>query len=77
MPAGASFKKSMDSSILSSVEWTAELALRAARVDADLPRPDQEAQVQTRIDNGELPPEAINALRKSGYDVKHPAANSA
>lgn len=55
---------------LSVVPWTLDLALRAARVDIALPRPDQEAQIQSRIDSGLLAPEPISLLRRAGYAVR-------
>lgn len=74
MPAGEKWKQGMDGSVLSVVPWTAELALKAARVDAELPRPDQEAQIQAQIDAGGLGGDAVKALRAAGYDVQLPEA---
>ena len=51
------------------VPWTAELALMGARVDTELPKPVQEAQIEAKIAMGSLPPEAIQLLRDAGYAV--------
>lgn len=69
MADGQNWKNGMDGSVLSVVPMTAEVALRAARVDASLPRPDQEAEVQARIDEGLLGADAVKALRAAGFHV--------
>lgn len=54
---------------LKTLPWSADLALRAARVDRDLPKPDQEAMIEAKVAAGELPPEAVKALEGAGYRV--------
>lgn len=56
-----------DGGKLRVVPWTEALALRAAGVDADLPRPDQEAQLEAARDEGRLPEQALRALRRAGW----------
>ena len=52
-----------------AVPMTVDVALRVARVDPDMPKPDQESQIRAKIDAGELGDEAIRALKRGGYRV--------
>lgn len=50
-----------------SVPWTTDLVFKVLRIDPAEPRVDAEEQMRAAVEAGELPPEAVTALRKSGY----------
>ena len=49
------------------VPWTEGLALRAARIDRDLPHSMQARRLRQAIDGGVLPREAVRALVSAGF----------
>jgi hypothetical protein len=56
-----------DDAKLRQVPWTADLALRAARVDAGATRLQRVAALKEAVDRGVLGDEAIAALVRGGY----------